>query len=374
MYKSKKSLETILGDYKIEGRMFRYSVFVSKLYNYCKSLGFEKGKIMPSRAFCSDENQGYPIILITKHFGTFPFNHGRVGGIMATDRHGPHAEHGKDVVIIQASHVGYDPERRKFGTYRRMCTEDHEISASCGKIDNILRWYDAEYSFAKKNIFIEKRNNDYFITIDNELLDSDKKQGLFLNLPMLVESRNDELVPVESYSTSKCFRLSKETKQYFEGVTKKRAIGRELRAEYFFFKKQVSGNVEGHQHLEYNLVKVMPWIVTSKSPLLAAAKINAQLEFDRTFRTIAKEEGYRGKHVIYIAGINIDISPEEGQIFPLTKFVPWAAFVQQKDGKTFMLEQEELFSVLDAQSTENLDQINMDDAIDSMEHVEEIVI
>jgi hypothetical protein len=62
-------------------------------------LGFGVGNIMPSRAFCADENQGFPTILITKHFGTFPFNHGRVGGIVATDRHGPHAQ---DMVIIRA--------------------------------------------------------------------------------------------------------------------------------------------------------------------------------------------------------------------------------------------------------------------------------
>ena len=98
------------------------------------------------------------------------------------------------------------------------------------------------------------------------------------------------------------------------------------------------------------------------------------MEFDRTFRTIAKEKGYQGKRVVYIAGLNIDISPEEGQIFPLTKFVPWAAFVQSKDGKSFMLEQEELFSVLESQSTENLDQVSMDGAIEFMENVEEVKI
>lgn len=56
----------------------------SQLYNLCKSLGFEAGNIMPSRAFCSDESQGYPITLIAKHFGTFPFNHGMVGGVIAS--------------------------------------------------------------------------------------------------------------------------------------------------------------------------------------------------------------------------------------------------------------------------------------------------
>ncbi len=43
---------------------------------------------MASCAFCSDENLGYVIILITKHIGILPSNHDRVGGIVATARHG----------------------------------------------------------------------------------------------------------------------------------------------------------------------------------------------------------------------------------------------------------------------------------------------
>ncbi len=81
-------MQCLMGDFKISDKMMRFSVFVPRLYNLCRSYGFEKGRIMPSRAFCSDENQGFPIILITKHFGAFPFNHGMVGGIVATDRHG----------------------------------------------------------------------------------------------------------------------------------------------------------------------------------------------------------------------------------------------------------------------------------------------
>ena len=69
----------------------RYTSFAPRLFNFCLSLGMEPGNIMPSRAFCSDENQGYPIILLAKHFGTFPFDHGRVGGIVAIDRHRPHS-------------------------------------------------------------------------------------------------------------------------------------------------------------------------------------------------------------------------------------------------------------------------------------------
>jgi hypothetical protein len=46
------------GGLPIHGMMMRYNVFVPRLYNWCKSLGFTPGKVMPSRAFCSDESQG----------------------------------------------------------------------------------------------------------------------------------------------------------------------------------------------------------------------------------------------------------------------------------------------------------------------------
>ena len=53
-------MQCLMGDFKISDRMMRFSVFVPRLYNLCRSYGFEKGRIMPSRAFCSDENQVFP--------------------------------------------------------------------------------------------------------------------------------------------------------------------------------------------------------------------------------------------------------------------------------------------------------------------------
>ena len=84
MFWSNTKMHSIVRDFRID-QMMRYSLFVPRLYNLCRSLGFEAGNIMPSRAVCSDENQVFPIILITKHFGAFPFNHGRAGGIVATE-------------------------------------------------------------------------------------------------------------------------------------------------------------------------------------------------------------------------------------------------------------------------------------------------
>ncbi len=379
MFSSNANMMAILSDYQIEDMMLRYSVFVPRLYNFCKSLGFDSGKIMPSRAFCSDESQGYPIILIAKHFGTFPFNHGTAGGIVATDRHGPHAEHGKDLVIIQASHVGYDPETGMFGSYRRIQTEDDEASTSCGKIANVLSWYQKEYAFAQENIFLGSDGDDYLVTIDNQLLNEDRPEGLFLNLDSMVRrAENGESSPVRSFSTSRSYPASDEFRELLKGCRwpagKGEKIGDKLLPQLFRFKRDIVGDLEGQGHMERNLLNPMAWIVTSPAPLLSAAKVNTQAEFDRTFRTIVKERSCRGKKVVYISGLNIDISPQHGQLFPLTKFVPWAAYVKELDGSHYTLEQRELLEKLNRQSSKNPDQINLESAIQEMREVEEIKI
>ena len=376
MFSSSSNLQTVIGDFHIDN-MMRYSLFVPRLYNLCKSLGFEAGKIMPSRAFCSDESQGFPIILITKHFGTFPFNHGMVGGIVATDRHGPHADHGKDLVIIQASHVGYDPDTKTFGTYCRLQTEQNESSDSCGKIGDVLNWYLDEYSFARENIFLDRSGDDYIVTIDNQLLDEGRAEGLFLNLDRIVHHQYGNPQPVRTLSTARAYLAADSLVKALPAelwTTGGNAIGAHLVPELFRFKRDIGGDIEGRSHLEQNLLNPMPWIVTSASPLLVAAQVNTQAEFDRAFRSIVKEKRYRDKRMVFISCLNIDISPREGQTFPLTKCVPWAAYVQDGEGNHHTLEQAALTAQLLEQSTDNPDQIDLEDAIRSMEEEQEIRI
>ena len=75
--------------------------------------------------------------------------------------------------------------------------------------------------------------------------------------------------------------------------------------------------------MENHLINTMPWIVISPAPLLLAAQVNTQAEFDRTFRAIVRSQQYQEKQLLFISCLNIDISPQEGQLFPLTKCVPW---------------------------------------------------
>ena len=373
------NFQTVLNDFKLEGMMLRYSQFMPRLYNYCLSVGMEAGKIIPSRAFCSDESQGFPIILMTKQFGTFPFNHGQVGGIVSTDRHGPHASHGKDVVIVQASHVGYEAETVEFGVYRRIQTADCHLSTNCGKIAGVLKRYIEEYQFACDNIFLEPvQDGQYTISINNLLLSTDRDEGLLLELKKLL-AFDDAGRPqmLRSYSTARCFSASSHLREMVGDnwpVDKRKPMGHLLGPEYFKYKHILNVDEESQGHLEKNLIGPMPWIVTHPAPALAAAQITTQVEFDRTYRTILNEPSYKNKNLLFISGLNIDISPNEEQIFPLTKFIPWAAFIQKSDGTHFILEQQELFQVLKASSTQNENQIDLEEAIKVMEETKEVSV
>ncbi len=373
-------MQNVMIDFQFESSMMRYSKFVPRFYNLCKSYGFEPGCIMPSRAFCSDESQGFPIILIAKHFGAFPFNHGLVGGIVATDRHGPHAHHGKDLVIIQASHVGYDPETGRFGVYRRVQVAPPTHTASCGKIDAVLQWYQQEYDFARKNISFSVMDGQVVVIIDNQFLDYNREQGLFLLLEKMIDIQEGDSHPdpIRVLSTSKMFRINPACKARLSPSlwkpSKQVLIENRLTADLFYFKRHISTTIEGRDQLEFNLGRYMAQIVTSDAPSLTAAVANTQIEFDRTYRTLVKEPGYLGKNMAFIAGINIDISPQKGQLFPLTKFIPWAAYIQTRNGEQVTLEQKDIVDALKAQSAENKDRIELSKAIQVMEDTPAIKI
>lgn len=371
MYGVTGSISGLLGAFRVVDVAIRYSEFVPCLYNLVKSLGFSEGKIMPSRAFCSDESQGYPIILIAKHFGTFPFNHGRVGGIISSDRHGPHAHHGQDLVIIHASHVGYDPESGAYGRYLRLQTAEPDYTVSCGKICATLDWYLDEYRLAREHTFLLKEKDEYRIIIDNQLLHTEREEGLILKLDRLIRQEiPDELCPLRSLSTSKVFRVSEmlldklHTQPLREN--EKQPVG-DLLAPDLFYYRRVSDD-----RMDRNLIDAMPLIVTSKWPAMTAAQVNTQVEFDRAFRSILKEPEYRGKNLLFISGLNVDISPEPGQLFPLTKFIPWAAYYQSRDGSHETWEQQELYERIRSQPLENPDQVDLEEAIDIMRKVQEI--
>jgi hypothetical protein len=282
------------------------------------------------------------------------------------------------LVIIQASHVGFDPETRQFGNYRRLQTENAHHSSNCGKIGSIVREFEDEYTFARNNIFLEAGHSSPQVSINNLLLKSDRNEGIFLNLDhFIARDDNDHYALLRSQSTAQTFKAAPELitrvgQQWPNNL--RQSINEWLIPELFHFKRNLVADTEGQRHLEQNLIDAMPWIVTDAAPTLAAAQINTQVEFDRTYRTILQEPSYQNRNLLFISGLNIDISPRKGQTFPLTKFIPWAAYVQSANGAHSILEQQELFDKLMASDSNNPRQIDLEAAIADMEEAEEVSI
>ena len=181
---------------------------------------------------------------------------------------------------------------------------------------------------------------------------------------------------VRSLSTAKVFHMADSLAARLAGriPLTPTPIGEALTPDLFYFRRKIESDEEGRGHLERNLIRFMPQIVTAPSPALTAAKINTQIEFDRTYRTLVQEPAYRGKRLLFVAGLNVDVSPTPGRIFPLTKFVPWAAYWQRPDGQGETWEQEEVLGRLATQATDNPDQVDLEAAIHEMEQVEGVTL
>ena len=102
---------------------------------------------------------------------------------MAIDRHAPHASHGEDSVIVQASHVGYDPHTGVYGTFRRARMAEKNISVSCGKLSHVITPYLEQYQFARDRIFLSRTDSGTcLIAVKNSFIDfmtHPVKNGLF---------------------------------------------------------------------------------------------------------------------------------------------------------------------------------------------------
>src|SRR5262249_51718031 len=181
--------------------------------------------------------------------------------------------------------------------------------------------------------------------------------------------------PVKVMSTAKVFRPSMALRDRLPDEVwqnKPCPIGAKLTADLFSFRRPPAADVEGHDILEVALGPAMPALVTSKNPALDAARHTTQVEFDRTYRSILRANCYHAKNLLFISGVNIDISPREAFPFPLIKFVPWAAYANLRGGRSFLLEQHDLSEALRAQPPENPDRLSFDESIQMMAGAEEI--
>lgn len=293
---------------------------------------------------------------------------------------------------MHAPHVGYDPDSKKFGIYRRQQVEDahHQFSTCCGAVDGNLVRYRAEYAQTLSEISVRIEGDSCLVLLQNTLVrtPSADTEGLFLNFDLLLENGLAE--PYEIRSNSQVFVAS----EVFGAAVQARlqqvgAAGHEkfalpgqrpspwtalsegnmkdlLEPSMFGFTRPQE-SLEGEaQRLQRTLLPHMSSILYGPhDDTLSAALVICQSEFDRMVHSVSTADAYKGKNLVVVSGCNIDISPSESDMeaFPATMYLPWAAYVKLADGRQQVLEQSEFVEVLYSQSASNPDAIDIESGI-----------
>ncbi|MCO6413887.1 MAG: hypothetical protein J5I92_14195 [Thiogranum sp.] len=343
-----------------------YSEFAPRLYNFCKQSGLRRGHWRLVSAFCPSEDQGYPLLALTKHFGCFPVDTGSPSGVM---RYAAMPEdHDMDLVIVQASHVRAVDRSMVHHDGGGMARISTQRSRDCPYLHQALQWYQNEYRVARNSISLKKHDDSYVVIIANHLLDDGRKEGLFLHMDKLLrhDAEGRPLV-IDRYSTTTVIAASdnliSRASAACLGEDEVRFIDRNLDADLFFFKRDTGAMPEQERNRIDALNDWMPQIITSSWPALALAKASIQIEFDRTFRILARDEKYRGRNIVYIGAFHQDAVTVSDRAITPTLVVPWAAYVRHSDGRQRVLEQPELVEHLKRSSPVNPEEIDLDAAL-----------
>jgi len=344
-----------------------YRELAPRLYNMAQGLGLPAKRIHLASALCADEEQGYIQLLLTKHFGVFPTDLAHSDGTLNRRALLQLAAVAGDIVIVQASHVGYDLKRPGYSRCSRVDSSiDTQISC-CLSVSRGLEWYSREYRFAQRQIRVRRGDDGFQVIIDNELLDQQRNHGLFLNLPRLIatDGNGGILPPIAMRSTSQVFATGETlSTQLTDDQVKgdEQIIGARLGPAQFRYRPPPPGeDIQGR--IMTNLADDIQQIVTADNPMVSAAQANLLAEFDHNCRFILKQEAFNGRRIIYLAGLNLDIVGDHSLHFPRSRFIPWAAYIQKGDNHNRVLEQEQALAELRRHSSDNPDQLNIDAAI-----------
>lgn len=358
-------------------RNFRFSQFAPRLYNYCTGkMGMRHGTIMPARAFCSDGSQGYPTMLLAKHFGTFPFDYGQIGGTFDFNRSPAVVTHGRDLVVVQATHVGYDPATKQYGKYPRHRTalEPDEVAftSNCGHVAGVTKPYIKAYQSATSHTQIGRcaKTGEYTVYMRNFFLSDCSaryKNRVRFDIKRMFKSQDYvEVDPVaRTFIASSEFSAHLDKYPQFQKLTAGDTavpLGNALTPEWFTFERT---GMDARPFYEENLKEIMEWVVIQPEPMLAAAQGCVQAEFHRFLSEVHFAKAmFDQKNMFYIAGVIVDVAPEPEQLrgddafFPRTLFVPWAAYEQryleaEKKLEKQVWDQDKCFAELEACSVDN---------------------
>ncbi len=323
--------------FKIKGRMIPYEGITCRLKNFCISLGFGPGNI--SRTDLPPS------------------------GYSANNAGDKRWEEDEDTMLVFSTHVTYNPQWGGYsGLPRLLHHKGSNRSPGHSPADFIAPFLHL-YRFAQENIFISHTSQgQYLLTVPTTLLNDcgeGSEHKLKLHLEKIAEPGKDGAIyPVSisgAYhsfvvSTDFCQSLSDLTNGWTPG--RKLSIGKYLSRELFSFTFDEKVFKDDDSPYITTILPHIAEIVAATTPNLRAAQIHLQKVFDRDKTRLSVERQKRSKKLLYIAGLEIDMTAFTG--VEEHYFVPWQAYIAAS-GKVpkeeYLLLQDDLFVQLKQQDT-----------------------
>ncbi len=323
---------------KIRGRLISAYDFLPRLRKLCLSLGFNDpvigklGKLPPPSEMSVNNNLFRPHSL------------------------SPERGSGRDRIVILSTMIPYE---QNWGAYSGLPGQ-HFPGKSGAEIDetpsDFILPYLKQYQFAQRNIRLgcDKAGN-FSVTLP-EYLVCEKENTNGKNLRVLIEkiakpNADGQFVPLSVSGPLVTFSLAShfhhaigEEKFPKAGVFK--PIGEYLSAELFNF-FNLSETVHRSNPFSAMLLPLLPWILTHKTPHLAATLVHLQTIFLSVCETFTATGPDDLRNLLCVAGLDINMRGFRGRTERY--FVPWQACWKRHGycyDNIYPLQQEDLFVAL----------------------------
>ena len=321
---------------KIRGRLIPAYDFLPRLKKLCLSLGFNNPTITKSEKLVTADGN-------VSNFasGSLPGTDGEIQG--------------PDAIVILSTKIPYE---QNWGGYSGL-PEQYLRENYAGKTEetpaDFILPYLRQYQFAQSHIHLSVDNAGRVLLSLPDFLVSHKEdaQGLSLKIKIeeIAEANADGLFPalhvsgsLLSFPVTAHFRQAMDVEKFPLKTGRTTPIGEYLAPELFQF---VEPSAPIHSPFSTVLLPMIPWIVTHRTPHLAATLVYLQKSFAREREMFAATGPNDLRNLLCVAGLDIDMKGFRGR--KESYFVPWQACWKRHGhcyGDIYPLLQDDLFVAL----------------------------
>ncbi len=323
---------------KIRGRLIPAYDFLPRLKKLCLSLGFKRPNITKSGKLALSNESSSNLSNVTVPEPD--------GGI-----------EGPDAIVVLSTKVPYE---QNWGGYSGLpegyLRENSSVKTDETPADFILP-YLQQYQFAQTHIHLSTGDAGRILITVPDFLVTNKEDGneylLKLKIAEIAELNTEGLVlplqvvgPLLTFTVAPHFCQALESKSFPWKTDRTMPIGEYLSPELFDC-REPSATVGSCSPFVPLLLPMMPWIVSHRTPHLAATLVHLQKNFAREREKFAATGPNDLRNLLCVAGLDIDMKGFRGR--KESYFVPWQACWKRHGhcyGDIYPLLQDDLFVAL----------------------------